>query len=189
MLYARRRLGSCVHWRNFQAASTFLELLVIARFSPPSTDALVLSLGSGATFHLSFGASLVSGPICHGPLTISAARWFSNCWSTAAWSQLTMLLDIWPLLTRSAHSASAARPPSESSESRSAPAAHRNGSHWNVPSSDLTALTASPFCLPEVSLAQAARNESQSVGMSTPACLSAPVLAHSVRQLELSGSP
>src|SRR3954469_15402454 len=174
---------------NSQAASTFLEALVTAMFSPPRIEALVWPLGSVATCHLSFGFSSLMVGICHGPLTISAARSFSNCCSTAAWSQLTMLRDIWPPLTKSTHSCSACRPPSESRLSRSAPAAHRNGSHWNVPSSDLTALIAIPWVFPLVSCLTALRRSSQLAGTSTPACLSIALLDHSARQFELSGTP
>jgi hypothetical protein len=61
--------------------------------------------------------------------------------------------------------------------------------HWNVPSSDFTALMAIPRVLPEVRVFTAAFRLSQSAGTSTPACLHCAVFDHSARQLELSGTP
>src|SRR6476620_12401148 len=172
-----------------QAASIFLPPLTIAIFSPPRIDAPCLPCGSVTTCHLRSGLSFLSVGICQGPLIIIAALPFWNWASTSACVQPRMPGDMLPFLTRSTHRCKAALPPSLLSVGISAPASHKNGSHWNVPSSLFTPLAARPKRSPWVSALAALFSSSQLVGGATLAGSVNAVLYHSTRQLLLSGMP
>src|SRR6266545_206426 len=187
--YAFKLSGCCRQVRRSQAPSIFLPPLMMAVFSPPRIEAPCLSCGSVATSHLRSGLSFLRTGICQGPFTIIAALPFWNWVRTSDCLQPRIPGDMLPFLTRSTQNCKAALPPSLLSVGRSAPVCHKNGSHWNVPSSLLKAHTARPKRSPAVSVLAVLLSSSQVFGGWTLAGPVNAVLCQSTRQLLLSGMP